>query len=60
MRNTHFVNNEAYHIFVADKPVFKPPTFQGAEFGEPSVDLLNEEKRAKVIALIKSGFVDGF
>lgn len=31
----------------------------GTEFGEPSLDLLNEEKREKVIALIKSGFTEG-
>ena len=29
------------------------------EFGDPSLDLLNEEKREKVIALIKSGFTEG-
>ena len=43
-----------------DKPVFKPAVHvANTEFGEPSLDLLNEEKREKVIALIKSGFTEG-
>jgi hypothetical protein len=45
--------------FKGDKPIFKPAPTAGSEFGEPSLDLLNEEKREKVIKLIKSGFPEG-
>lgn len=44
---------------IADKQAFKPTSVVSTEFGEPSLDLLNEEKRDKVLALIKSGFVEG-
>ena len=45
--------------FKGDKPIFKPAPTTASEFGEPSLDLLNEEKREKVIKLIKSGFPEG-
>ena len=60
MRNTHSVHTHiSFANGIGDKPTFKPPQNSGAEFGEPSLELLNEEKRAKVRALIKSGFTEG-
>jgi hypothetical protein len=59
MRNTHSVKQFSNTLVLGDKPTFKPPTNGGTEFGEPSLELLNEEKRDKVIALIKSGFTEG-
>ena len=58
MRSLHLVSS----VFVkalGEKPQFKPPNNAGQEFGEPALELLNEEKREKVIALIKSGFTEG-